>query len=519
MSLTKVSYSMVKGAPINVLDYGAVGDGITDDTVAIQAAIDASNGTRVYFPSGTYVISSPLYMDGGTHIYGDGGGEQPATKIIKTTNTVGTGSNTAPGRSVTDSYAQNAILILRHANNAFNEDSSIEQMGFFAWSYKVTYGIFAPRTARLFINEVYIYQCQYGFATYDSWLATLQKVVANSNTQKAINGGPTYGYTGTTIGIGWYNDGSGIGTGTALSATNCWGRDCDYGWSLYGLSYSSLTSCAADNISDIAYYFELSRIAMNGCGHENVQIKNNGAIYSQLSHLTFNSCDNYLIYGSATADTAEIKLLGGYAVFNSCRFRNFASPSSSYNMLLLDGARVVNNNSTFPTNGNTFKSFAGSNAQYLDTTNVPPYVQSAVAGTDFRYINGRLRDNQVQEIANKSILSAGTVIATFTASGAGSLEYAVCAFTVSWYDGTYPNGTGIDKFLIALHRENTSYYQNISTPTYAIAGNSVTTPPTYSLSRVGNVWSLTMTPAYGNCTAYTITAEMQNMNDITLALT
>jgi len=34
MSFTKVTYSMVQGAPINVLDYGAIGDGITDNYLA-----------------------------------------------------------------------------------------------------------------------------------------------------------------------------------------------------------------------------------------------------------------------------------------------------------------------------------------------------------------------------------------------------------------------------------------------------------------------------------------------------
>lgn len=60
MTLTKAHNRMIEGAAINVVDYGALGDGTTDDTSAIQAAIDActnSSGT-VIFPFGTYVVST-----------------------------------------------------------------------------------------------------------------------------------------------------------------------------------------------------------------------------------------------------------------------------------------------------------------------------------------------------------------------------------------------------------------------------------------------------------------------------
>lgn len=83
MSLTKVSYSMITGAPVNVMDFGAVGDGSTDDTSAIQAAINhiltSTTQKSLYIPTGVYKLTDTLSarnlasFNGGNYmIYGDG---------------------------------------------------------------------------------------------------------------------------------------------------------------------------------------------------------------------------------------------------------------------------------------------------------------------------------------------------------------------------------------------------------------------------------------------------------------
>jgi len=54
----------------NIKDFGAIGDGLTDDTAAIQLAFNNSN--NVYFPAGTYVSKTITVINDGTHIYGDG---------------------------------------------------------------------------------------------------------------------------------------------------------------------------------------------------------------------------------------------------------------------------------------------------------------------------------------------------------------------------------------------------------------------------------------------------------------
>jgi hypothetical protein len=55
---------------VSVKDYGAVGDGVVDDTAAIQAAVDAAK--TVYFPAGSYKFSRILIRHNNCALVGDG---------------------------------------------------------------------------------------------------------------------------------------------------------------------------------------------------------------------------------------------------------------------------------------------------------------------------------------------------------------------------------------------------------------------------------------------------------------
>src|SRR5215217_17360 len=74
---------------INVKTFGATGDGVTDDRLAIQNAIDSvpTGGAIVYFPRGDYAIGGTLTVPkDGTSLVGEGAGN----RIGATQNNIGT---------------------------------------------------------------------------------------------------------------------------------------------------------------------------------------------------------------------------------------------------------------------------------------------------------------------------------------------------------------------------------------------------------------------------------------------
>lgn len=73
-------FKMGSRVSLNVKNFGALGDGISDDSQSIQSAMDDANGGWVYFPKGIYLIRKSLVFRNelgvprlaGLKIYGDG---------------------------------------------------------------------------------------------------------------------------------------------------------------------------------------------------------------------------------------------------------------------------------------------------------------------------------------------------------------------------------------------------------------------------------------------------------------
>jgi hypothetical protein len=136
------------GEMASVKDFGAVGDGVADDTVAIQAAINATVGV-LWFPTGTYRVNTRLLI---THsnisLVGDG---IDATKIhhyyqqVKVTAaTKNNGSTTGPGGAPAPAYEQSMSLF--GFKNAAGNAVQLENINFsdMTLEYKGTWHLNDP---------------------------------------------------------------------------------------------------------------------------------------------------------------------------------------------------------------------------------------------------------------------------------------------------------------------------------------------------------------------------------------
>lgn len=108
-------YVVVAQSFVTPQQYGAKGDGKTDDTKAIQKALDASNA--VFFPTGTYLTSASLIVHSNTTLWGAG----RESRILNTVET-GFGKNVLVCGQIDSGTDRNSPNVLKKQTASLAQD-------------------------------------------------------------------------------------------------------------------------------------------------------------------------------------------------------------------------------------------------------------------------------------------------------------------------------------------------------------------------------------------------------------
>lgn len=103
-------------------EYGALGDGVTDDTTAITAAIADADGGIVFFPPGTYKVTALSINDGNVNFLGSGAGisiisGSTSVNLISLNDNTNTTWKNFTGLSFTSSGSYTRLFSLEHNQN------------------------------------------------------------------------------------------------------------------------------------------------------------------------------------------------------------------------------------------------------------------------------------------------------------------------------------------------------------------------------------------------------------------
>jgi hypothetical protein len=289
---------MIDGAPINVLDYGATGDGVTDDTAAIQAPIAAAltNGKSVFIPAGTYILQGTL--NGGTKLklFGEGVG----LTILK--------KKTASGGHILDFYGttnKEDIVI-----NGISFDCNL-----------IDAGVYCEYVTNFTFSNCEVKDTPYwglviglvtgALTTIANNNVTIQNCVFNNNTQTYEHVLVFNSENVLVDNCYFTTSANGIGVGIYQWTTNVTVSNC-YFTNLKKAAYYSVT---CDNTKFINCTFKHNEEGVQG-GNES----DNGLFgVSYVYNITFDTCYFEDIYNASYA--LELGRTNG-AIVNNCTFYN-----------------------------------------------------------------------------------------------------------------------------------------------------------------------------------------------------
>lgn len=262
-SITAINTKISNGGVVNVKDYGAKGDGTTDDTQAFLDAITACPiGGKVLIPPtnnyysvklGTLVINKTISLEG--LISGDDQdlGNVNSCRIIFPVN------------------GTNKIAIQVNASNVNIKNITMYQnSGLSGQNFKA---IVASSKINLHFEKIWIRAFDYGVQLTDCIQCKLDQI----NLRDCV--------------IGFMFDGS---AGTSILLNQCWVQNPSlYGYYFYNHAYCTLVNCLCDGNTDTVAARPTCAYQLAGC--QNIEMVGCASEKSNESHLLIDSCNNISI--------------------------------------------------------------------------------------------------------------------------------------------------------------------------------------------------------------------------------
>jgi len=224
--LTRTVESRLRDS-VSVKDFGAIGDGVTDDTTAIQTAFNESQNKIVYFPAGTYIVSQTIYLGKNGSIAGEG----PTATIIKLTHS-GVGL-----------YSKDAGVQTTYTRNQIYKDFSITGNVNTTVAFWITFALYCNFTN---IDIKIPQSTGAGFTAFRVAGNTYLNTFINCISDTIEESGASHGGRGWWIGNGENDYGSIFAATQENTWITCRGQRANIGWDIDAANGCTLITCGGE---------------------------------------------------------------------------------------------------------------------------------------------------------------------------------------------------------------------------------------------------------------------------------